>query len=196
MVNTKARGGKGKGKEDEDLEREKKWITENFLRLQEFELREKRLVKQLEEEIASGSYFECGCCYGDTGFSQLGTDSLTFSLSTSPFVKRTPSLEFHPSPIAHPHLCSHSTVICSEGCQFCRDCAIMNAETQIGMRKFVSFRSPLCLRSSEYLHSVETDPSYYDRTDLTLHVDVGLCKFFPRSRDRQIPLSQVKGSSA
>jgi len=95
MTTSKARAGKGKGKEDEDLEREKKWIVENFLRLQDVELREKRLAKQLEEEIASGSYFECGCCYGDTGFSQLG------KLSNSRFVSRIISLQPQFAQFAH-----------------------------------------------------------------------------------------------
>lgn len=27
--------------------------------------------KRLEEEIASGAFFECGCCFGETALSQL-----------------------------------------------------------------------------------------------------------------------------
>lgn len=29
-------------------------------------------LKMSEDEIARGEYFECGCCFGDTGFSQCG----------------------------------------------------------------------------------------------------------------------------
>ncbi|GAA5965119.1 hypothetical protein JCM3765_004865 [Sporobolomyces pararoseus] len=99
MVSGKPRASKGKGKVDEELEKEKKWLVENVGRFQNAQLRAQQLAKQLQDEIDAGHYFECGCCFGDTAFSQI--------------------------------------VICSEGCQFCKDCSLMNAETQIGMRKFI-----------------------------------------------------------
>ncbi|CEQ40669.1 SPOSA6832_02302 [Sporobolomyces salmonicolor] len=90
---------KGKGKVSGELEKEKQWLAEGLVRLRAAEGRAARLAKQLEEEIASGAYVECGCCFSDTAISQL--------------------------------------IICSEGCQFCKDCVIMNAESQIGMRKYI-----------------------------------------------------------
>ncbi|GAA5897292.1 hypothetical protein JCM5296_000992 [Sporobolomyces johnsonii] len=99
MLGSRAAKGKGKGKVCEDLEKEKQWVAEGLVRLRAADDRAARLAKQLEEEIASGAYFECGCCFSDTAISQL--------------------------------------VICSEGCQFCKDCAVMNAESQIGMRKYI-----------------------------------------------------------
>ncbi|GAA6060234.1 hypothetical protein JCM10212_003474 [Sporobolomyces blumeae] len=95
----KKRLSKGKEKLSDEFEKERKWVTEKLTQYQAAERRVAKLAKDLEDEIASGSYFECGCCFGDTAFSQL--------------------------------------VICSEGCQFCRDCARANAETQIGMRKYL-----------------------------------------------------------
>ncbi|GAA5953831.1 hypothetical protein JCM21900_005486 [Sporobolomyces salmonicolor] len=92
-----SRALKGKGKVSGELEKEKQWLAE--VRLRAAEGRAARLAKQLEEEIASGAYVECGCCFSDTAISQL--------------------------------------IICSEGCQFCKDCVIMNAESQIGMRKYI-----------------------------------------------------------
>ncbi|GAA5944602.1 E3 ubiquitin-protein ligase RNF216 [Sporobolomyces koalae] len=99
MPGSKSREAKGKGRAVDALEKEKEWVLKELPGLESIELREARLAKKLEAEIASGSFFECGCCFADTGFSQL--------------------------------------IICTEGCQFCRDCAIMNAETQIGMRKYI-----------------------------------------------------------
>ncbi|SCV71528.1 BQ2448_3116 [Microbotryum intermedium] len=83
------------------LQNERKWVLRYLDRFaiekKQEEERAKREEEQLEAEIKSGAYFECGCCFSDTAFSRIAT--------------------------------------CSEGCQFCRDCATQNVNTQIGMRK-------------------------------------------------------------
>ncbi|GAA6006084.1 hypothetical protein JCM11491_002026 [Sporobolomyces phaffii] len=99
MASGKSRASKGKGRASEELEREKSWVAENLARFQSAEVRAMELAKREEAEIAAGNFFECGCCFGDTPFSQI--------------------------------------VICDDGCQFCKACALMNAETQIGMRKYI-----------------------------------------------------------
>ena len=91
-----ARGkGKGKGKEvvSIELEKERTWLrrkireTAFFLSLQgraewdvEKEKREKEEIESKalreQQEIERGEFFECGCCFGECGFSQLGASSL------------------------------------------------------------------------------------------------------------------------
>ncbi|BGP50210.1 hypothetical protein JCM10450v2_006126 [Rhodotorula kratochvilovae] len=96
-----ARVDKGKGKDNvnDELEREKVWVKEERTRYSSALARAAELEARLEAEIASGAYFECGCCFADAGLSQM--------------------------------------VACAEGCQFCKECARMNADSQIGMRKYV-----------------------------------------------------------
>ncbi|GAA6012212.1 hypothetical protein JCM10207_002762 [Rhodosporidiobolus poonsookiae] len=98
-VSTRARASKGKGKANDEFEREHKWVVEELARYRAVQARAVLTAKKLEEEIASGAFFECGCCFTDCALSQM--------------------------------------VTCLEGCAFCKDCARMNAESQIGMRKFV-----------------------------------------------------------
>ncbi|KDE09479.1 hypothetical protein MVLG_00380 [Microbotryum lychnidis-dioicae p1A1 Lamole] len=87
----------------ENVEDERTWVMRYVDRDAIRKRREEEIAwqekKEIEEEIKSGAFFECGCCFGDTAFSRIAT--------------------------------------CSEGCQFCRDCATQNVNTQIGMRKCV-----------------------------------------------------------
>ncbi|GAA6031635.1 hypothetical protein JCM8097_006559 [Rhodosporidiobolus ruineniae] len=96
---SRARPAKGKGKTDEEFERERKWVVEELSAYKSAQRRADAKEKKLQEEIDSGAYFECGCCFGETALSQM--------------------------------------VSCLEGCSFCQDCGRMNAETQIGMRKYI-----------------------------------------------------------
>ncbi|GAA6048852.1 hypothetical protein JCM3770_003652 [Rhodotorula araucariae] len=91
--------GKGKDKVNDELEKEKTWVQNERSRYTSALRRATELEARLEAEIASGAYFECGCCFADVGLSQM--------------------------------------IACAEGCQFCKDCARMNADSQIGMRKYV-----------------------------------------------------------
>jgi hypothetical protein len=123
-------------------------------------------IRRAEEEIASGAYFECGCCFGDTGLSMLG--ELASLLNTRVCVKLT--------------LSSSLKVTCSEGCQFCQECALANANSQIGMRKFVrprlSLTSPLASMPSSDIAPFAGPP---------LHVDRRLQVDFPRVGSDQVP---------
>ncbi|GAA5837490.1 hypothetical protein JCM11251_002121 [Rhodosporidiobolus azoricus] len=95
----KARADKGKGRASEEYELERKWVVEELGRYRSVQQRAADLEKQLEQEIASGAFFECGCCFADCALSVMTT--------------------------------------CDLGCSFCKDCARMNAESQIGMRKYI-----------------------------------------------------------
>ncbi|GJN92531.1 hypothetical protein Rhopal_005561-T1 [Rhodotorula paludigena] len=90
---------KGKAKACDEFEKERTWVIRELPRYQLVKKRAAALAKQLEAEIESGAFFECGCCFADTALSQM--------------------------------------ITCREGCHFCKDCARMNVDTQIGMRKFV-----------------------------------------------------------
>ncbi|SCZ89197.1 BZ3500_MvSof-1268-A1-R1_Chr1-1g01022 [Microbotryum saponariae] len=87
----------------ESVEDERTWVLRyvdrDAIRKRREEERAWQEKEEIEKEIKSGAFFECGCCFGDTAFSRIAT--------------------------------------CSEGCQFCRDCATQNVNTQIGMRKCV-----------------------------------------------------------
>ncbi|BGP26488.1 zinc finger, C6HC-type protein [Rhodotorula toruloides] len=99
MVAPRADKGKNKADPQAELEKEIKWVKEELHKYRDVQERVKLRQLKLEEEIASGAFFECGCCFTDTAFSQI--------------------------------------VTCTEGCAFCFDCARLNAESQIGMRKHV-----------------------------------------------------------
>ncbi|GAA5899738.1 hypothetical protein JCM6882_005425 [Rhodosporidiobolus microsporus] len=99
MAGGKGRVGKGKGKASDEYELERKWVVEELGRYLAVQRRAAQAEKQLEEEIASGAFFECGCCFTDCALSTM--------------------------------------VTCDLGCPFCKECAKMNAESQIGMRKFI-----------------------------------------------------------
>ncbi|GAA5899721.1 hypothetical protein JCM8208_004545 [Rhodotorula glutinis] len=99
MAAPRADKGKGKANVHDELEREKTWVKEHSARYLAAVARNTALEARLEAEVASGAYFECGCCFADVALSQM--------------------------------------VTCAEGCHFCKDCARMNADTQIGMRKYV-----------------------------------------------------------
>ncbi|KAM0755017.1 hypothetical protein T439DRAFT_322072 [Meredithblackwellia eburnea MCA 4105] len=62
---------KGKGKEVPcpDFERENGWILKYIRKEDEKKNEAGRLQKAAEEEVARGEFFECGCCFGETGFS-------------------------------------------------------------------------------------------------------------------------------
>ncbi|BGP18474.1 hypothetical protein JCM10213_001211 [Rhodosporidiobolus nylandii] len=96
---SRGRAAKGKGKADEEFERERKWVVEEMPRYRALQARIAAKEKALEDEIASGAFVECGCCFTDCALSQM--------------------------------------VTCDAGCEFCADCARMNAESQIGMRKYL-----------------------------------------------------------
>lgn len=85
MNPVKPRTSKGKTKVDEELEKEKKWVVENSDRFQSAEVRAQRLAKKHEEEIAAGNFFECGCCFTETPFSQISKVSRGLARSTTNF---------------------------------------------------------------------------------------------------------------
>ncbi|BGP57064.1 hypothetical protein JCM8202v2_004702 [Rhodotorula sphaerocarpa] len=99
MQTTRADKGKGKLKTDDEFERERQWVVHGLPKYERLKRRRLEAQKQLEEEVASGAFFECGCCFSDTAISQM--------------------------------------ITCSEGCQFCRECARGNAANEIGLRKYV-----------------------------------------------------------
>ncbi|BGP10197.1 hypothetical protein JCM10049v2_006080 [Rhodotorula toruloides] len=99
MVTARVDKGKNKADSHVELEKERNWVAEELPKYLDAQERVKLRQMKLEEEIASGAFFECGCCFTDTALSQI--------------------------------------VTCTEGCGFCFDCARLNAESQIGMRKHV-----------------------------------------------------------
>ncbi|KPV73730.1 uncharacterized protein RHOBADRAFT_38348 [Rhodotorula graminis WP1] len=99
MAAPRADKGKAKANVHDELEREKTWIKDHSACYLAAVAHSAALEARLEAEVASGAYFECGCCFADVALSQM--------------------------------------VTCAEGCHFCKDCARMNADTQIGMRKYV-----------------------------------------------------------
>ncbi|GAA5859456.1 hypothetical protein JCM8547_006832 [Rhodosporidiobolus lusitaniae] len=99
LKGSKPRTGKGKGRAHEEFERERIWVVVELPKYLSLLSRRASAEAKLEAEIASGAFFECGCCFADSALSQM--------------------------------------VTCIEGCEFCKDCARMNAESQVGMRKYV-----------------------------------------------------------
>lgn len=114
--------GKGKGREVAclELETEKNWLSKNLRSIKAEKIKAAEAAKKVEEEIASGAFFECGCCYGDSALSTLGE-----SLVALPATRALAELAL-------------STVMCSNGCQFCTECFTNLVSNQLGLRKFVS----------------------------------------------------------
>ncbi|ORY75997.1 hypothetical protein BCR35DRAFT_267719 [Leucosporidium creatinivorum] len=65
--------GKGKGREIAclELETEKSWLSKNLRSIKAEKEKAAEAARKAEEEIASGAFFECGCCYGDSALSTL-----------------------------------------------------------------------------------------------------------------------------
>lgn len=71
MQTTRADKGKGKLKTDDEFERERQWVVHGLPRYERLKRRRLEAQTQLEEEVASGAFFECGCCFSDTAISQM-----------------------------------------------------------------------------------------------------------------------------
>lgn len=141
-------------------------LTGSLGKVQEEKYEAERLVKEAEAEIERGEFFECGCCFGQTGFSLLG-ESFLLLRSGLRTLTRAPT-----------------TVTCTEGCQFCRDCTLQLVNSQIGLRKFVR-----CLPLPAHSH---TKP---DRTQVLPCMDVDGCKaFFPESELRKFLPATTQGA--
>lgn len=192
MASERSRVSKGKGKRDDGFEIERKWVREQSALYKDAELREQQIAKQHEAEIAAGNFFECGCCFSETAFSQISACSLCDT--------RKRRLDIDGCVLDGCVLISLVTVICSEGCQFCKDCSLMNAESQIGMRKYVrrSLLPPSCTPRSRLNIQEE---SFYDQTLPCMSTsgcqatfpDSEIVKFLPRkSREALHKIRQEK----
>lgn len=70
----------------------------------------------------------------------------------------------------------------------------MNAETQIGMRKFVSYSASLHLPIQHLQYSLVH--CKWAPSDPSLYVDFGMSSYLSRIRDCQVLTSQIEGSFA
>lgn len=72
MVTARVDKGKNKADSHVELEKERNWVAEELPKYLDAQERVKLRQMKLEEEIASGAFFECGCCFTDTALSQIG----------------------------------------------------------------------------------------------------------------------------
>lgn len=81
MAQSSRRRGKGKGREVVcfELETEKMWLSKTLPAIKEEKVKAAEAERRAQEEIDSGAFFECGCCFGDTGLSMLGEHSASLS---------------------------------------------------------------------------------------------------------------------
>ncbi|GAA5882864.1 hypothetical protein JCM3774_006319 [Rhodotorula dairenensis] len=75
LASARSNKGKGRQKQDDDFDREREWVTTGLPKWRALQCRKEVQEKLLKEEIKSGAFFECGCCFGETAFSRLITCS-------------------------------------------------------------------------------------------------------------------------
>lgn len=96
MVSARVDKGKNKASPHDELEKEKRWVHDELHKYEDAQERVKLRQLKLEEEIASGAFFECGCCFTDTALSQIGASAVPVRLSKSSYLRlRTSRSHLH-----------------------------------------------------------------------------------------------------